>query len=118
MSLSLLSSSPHCHLPPILLQLPYPPIPNPSTPISTPTPLKYLSPLINPNRQLPSTGRHNCIGKSLALSELRYVTALLASKYDISFAPDDNDYGRRVEGDMKDRFTAAPGELRVVFRPR
>jgi len=96
----------------------YPPISIFFIPTSPPTPPKVLSSLINNNRQCYNTGRHACIGKSLALSELRYVTALLASKYDISFAPDDKDYGRRVEGDMRDRFTAAPGELRVVFRPR
>ena len=62
------------------------------------------------------TGRYSCVGRVLALQELRYVTALLASKYDISFPPGED--GRSVEEDTLDQFTSNPGELRVVFRAR
>ncbi len=61
-------------------------------------------------------GRYGCIGKTLALQELRCVTALLASKYDVSFPPGED--GRSVEQDTRDQFTSNPGELRVVFRAR
>ncbi|KAL8670626.1 MAG: hypothetical protein Q9168_004837 [Polycauliona sp. 1 TL-2023] len=61
-------------------------------------------------------GQYNCIGKNIAYSELRLVTALLASKYDIRFAPGED--GTRCVEDMVDQFTAAPGELEVVFTER
>ncbi len=66
------------------------------------------------NKNIP--GRYSCVGKNLALQELRYVTALLASKYDISFPPGED--GRSVEEDTLDQFTSNPGDLRVVFRAR
>ncbi len=62
------------------------------------------------------SGRYGCIGKNLALQELRCVTALLESKYDVSFPPGED--GRSVEQDTRDQFTSNPGELRVVFRGR
>ena len=61
-------------------------------------------------------GRYNCIGKNLAYMELRAVTALLVSKYDVCFAPGED--GSSVEEDTLDQFTANPGELRVVFQAR
>ena len=61
-------------------------------------------------------GHYHCIGKNLAYSELRYVTALLASKYDVSFAPGET--GERVMEDMVDQFTASPGQLELVFSDR
>jgi hypothetical protein len=48
--------------------------------------------------------------------ELRVVTALLASKYDISLGPGEN--GTRLFDDCKDVFVASPGELRLVLKPR
>ena len=63
-----------------------------------------------------SIGRFACVGKGLALAELRFVTALLVSKYDITFAPGED--GIRCWRDMKDQFTAAPGKLELVFIPR
>lgn len=61
-------------------------------------------------------GRYICVGKTLALQELRYVTALLASKYDVMFPPGED--GRSVEEDTLDQFISNPGELRVVFQAR
>lgn len=61
-------------------------------------------------------GRYYCIGKNLAYTEMRFVLALLASKYEIGYAPGED--GRAVEEDAVDQFTAAPGELRLVFRRR
>ena len=63
-----------------------------------------------------SIGRYACVGKNLALAELRFVTALLVSKYDISFAPGED--GTSCWRDMRDQFTAAPGKLELVFTPR
>ena len=50
------------------------------------------------------------------MQEMRCVTALLASKYDVSFPPGED--GRSVEEDTLDQFTANPGELRIIFRAR
>lgn len=61
-------------------------------------------------------GRYSCVGKNLALQELRCVTALLASKYDVTFPPGED--GTSVEADTRDQFTSSPGELRVSFRAR
>ena len=47
---------------------------------------------------------------------MRYVVALLASKYDVTYAPEED--GGAVERDMVDRFTARPGQLRLVFQNR
>jgi cytochrome P450 len=60
-------------------------------------------------------GRYSCIGKNLALAEIRFVTALLISKYHVSLAPGED--GVRVWKDMKDQFTAVPGKLELVFSP-
>ena len=63
-----------------------------------------------------SQGRYSCVGKNLALTELRFVTALLVGRYHTEFAPGED--GSKVEGRMKDQFTAAPGCLNLIFRPR
>ncbi|KAF2260598.1 putative benzoate 4-monooxygenase cytochrome P450 [Lojkania enalia] len=60
-------------------------------------------------------GRYSCIGKNLALAEIRFVTALLVSKYHITLAPGED--GISVWKDMKDQFTAVPGKLELVFTP-
>jgi cytochrome P450 len=61
-------------------------------------------------------GRYTCLGKGLALSELRIVTALLISKYRIGFVQGDD--GAAVQEDLRDSFTACPGSLRLNFAPR
>ncbi|MCJ1385516.1 hypothetical protein MMC17_008639 [Xylographa soralifera] len=58
-------------------------------------------------------GRYSCAGKQLALSELRVVIALLASRYEVRLAPDDD--GTKVLGEMTDRFTVLPGPLKLAF---
>lgn len=65
---------------------------------------------------LTCTGRYNCVGKNLAYAEMRIVVALLASKYDFSFAPGED--GSAVEADMVDQFTGNPGQLKLVFQKR
>lgn len=63
-----------------------------------------------------TAGRYGCVGKNLALSELRFVTALLVKKYAIGFAPSEN--GACVTRDLRDQFTAAPGKLNLSFELR
>ena len=62
-------------------------------------------------------GRFGCVGKNLALMELRAVTAALVKKYDIVFAPGSVG-GRSVLTEMKDQFTMTPGRLELVFNLR
>lgn len=51
------------------------------------------------------------------MAQLRLVVAQLLSKYDISFAPGENN-GEAVERDMKDQTTANPGKLVLIFSKR
>ena len=60
-------------------------------------------------------GRYACVGKNLALAEIRFVAALLLSKYQITLAPGED--GITVWKSMKDQFTAVPGKLDLVFIP-
>ena len=50
------------------------------------------------------------------MGELRFVTALLVTKYDIRFAPGET--GLRIGRDLKDQFTASPGQLNLSFTKR
>ena len=59
-------------------------------------------------------GRYACVGKNLALEEMRFVIALLVSKYYISLAPGED--GVAVLRDTTDEFTAAPGNLYLSFK--
>ncbi len=63
-----------------------------------------------------TTGQYYCIGKNLAMTELRSVIAMLVSKYDVAFAPGED--GTNAVRDMKDHFTATPGKLELVFKER
>jgi cytochrome P450 len=59
------------------------------------------------------SGAHSCLGKQLALIELRFVTARLVTQYDLRFADVEN--SRETISNIKDCFTALPGPLRLVF---
>lgn len=61
-------------------------------------------------------GRYSCVGKGLALAELRYITCLLLRNYTVKFAL--GQVVSRVEQDMKDQFTSAPGKLKLIFIAR
>ncbi|KAI0014481.1 cytochrome P450 [Xylariaceae sp. FL0662B] len=63
-----------------------------------------------------SQGRFNCVGRSLAMSEMRFVIALLVKKFEVGFWGDDR--GERLFGDLRDQFTAAPGRLDLRFQVR
>lgn len=62
------------------------------------------------------TGNHTCLGRNLALMEVRLATALIVSKYDIVLAPGDD--GTNVERHMEDLFVATPGPLNIRFREK
>ncbi|KAJ8129220.1 hypothetical protein O1611_g4409 [Lasiodiplodia mahajangana] len=63
-----------------------------------------------------SQGKFGCVGKSLAMSEMRIVIALLVKKFKISFTDDDK--GRSLFTGLRDRFTFAPGDLQLRFSIR
>lgn len=63
-----------------------------------------------------SQGRFNCVGKNLAMSEMRFVIALLVKKFEVGLWADDK--GERLFGDLRDQFTAAPGRLDLRFQVR
>lgn len=63
-----------------------------------------------------SQGRFNCVGKTLAMREMRHVIAILVQKFIVSMSA--NEEGKRIFEDMRDQFTAAPGSLHLNFRAR
>jgi len=63
-----------------------------------------------------SQGRFGCIGKGLAMKTMTYLIKQLVLKYDIEFAPGES--GMKLWTGMKDDFTAAPGNLKLVFKVR
>ena len=63
-----------------------------------------------------SNGRYSCVGRQLGLTELRLVMSALMGKYEIAFWEGDD--GSGVVRNMKDNFTSAPGELKLVFVER
>jgi len=60
-----------------------------------------------------SVGPWSCVGKQLALIELRSVIALLVSEMDVTFAPGED--GSRLIKDSKDYFTITLSDLKLVF---
>lgn len=63
-----------------------------------------------------SAGFANCVGKTLALAELRMVVALLVQRFDMSFAEGYDP--RRWESEIQDLFGSKLGELPVVLKLR
>ena len=60
-----------------------------------------------------STGPFGCIGKSLAMTELRTTTAKIVMKYDFRLAEGED--GSRLMLDTRDHFTVDPGSLDIQF---
>ena len=54
-------------------------------------------------------GSYNCIGKNVAMMELRTLTAKILLEYDVSFAPGED--GSRLENDSKDHGNVQAGQL-------
>ncbi|KAL4861311.1 hypothetical protein BDV12DRAFT_208149 [Aspergillus spectabilis] len=63
-----------------------------------------------------SAGEFNCIGRPLALMNLRTTVARLIMEFDVKFAPGED--GSRFLGDAKDNFVLYLGELDLVFTRR
>ncbi|KAI0543533.1 cytochrome P450 [Xylaria curta] len=63
-----------------------------------------------------STGRYSCVGKTLAMIELRFVISKLVKRFRVDFS--DVDRGNRLFAELRDQFTAAPGRLELRFHPR
>jgi cytochrome P450 len=62
------------------------------------------------------SGAYACIGKQLALTELRLTIADLVMRFDISLAPGET--GKALMEESKDWFTWGVAELRLVFGRR
>ncbi|KAL4755915.1 cytochrome P450 [Aspergillus foveolatus] len=61
-------------------------------------------------------GRRVCVGKNLAITQVRLVAAILLLRYRVGFAPGET--GDAFERDLRDQLTAQPGRCRVVFERR
>ena len=60
------------------------------------------------------TGRFGCIGKQLALMEIRTVVSSLIVRFDVSLAPGED--GTELLERTKDTFTLRIGDLNIVFQ--
>ncbi|RFU23740.1 hypothetical protein B7463_g12599, partial [Scytalidium lignicola] len=60
-----------------------------------------------------SLGQQSCVGKQLALLELRTIVSMLVAKFSINFAPGHD--GSEVTEDLTDHFAFTPGKLKLVF---
>lgn len=74
-------------------------------------------PCLEPFHQFDNqTGVYGCVGKQLALMELRAVTAQLITNFDVSFAPGET--GRELMEETKDVFTLHLAPLNLLFTAR
>jgi tryprostatin B 6-hydroxylase len=65
---------------------------------------------------LSKIGPYSCIGKPLALLNIRSTIAKLIMTFDVALA--DGEDGMSFERDTKTQFTAAPGDLYIQFTKR
>ena len=63
-----------------------------------------------------SLGDHGCIGKSVALMELRSVLSRVALRFDLAFA--EGETGERFDREAKDHFVLELPDLKLIFRER
>ncbi|CAK1360646.1 Tryprostatin B 6-hydroxylase [Cercospora beticola] len=63
-----------------------------------------------------ATGRYSCVGRQLALNEIRMTTASIIQKYAVALAPGED--GEAVISEMKDQMAVFPGPLRLAFSRR
>ena len=71
------------------------------------------------SNQLRHTGPYSCIGRSLALMNIRTTIARLVMGFDIKFAPaEEVDQGKRFEKETKDHFTMGLAKLEICFVKR
>ncbi|KAI1085486.1 cytochrome P450 [Whalleya microplaca] len=62
------------------------------------------------------TGRHICPGKQLGLMEVRMVTVMIISNFEVAISPTEKRKSRVVD-EFRDGFTGTPGTLELVFTP-
>ena len=62
------------------------------------------------------TGAHNCVGKQLAMWEMKSVLARLSMAFDIALAPGED--SRRFHSKALDTWTLTLPALMLEFRPR
>jgi tryprostatin B 6-hydroxylase len=73
--------------------------------------------VLNKNAFFPfSIGKYSCIGKQLALAELRTVITKMVLEFDVAFAP--NEDGTKLLTESQDNFTMSNAELRLVWTER
>ncbi len=63
-----------------------------------------------------SIGSYSCIGRVLALMELRSVLSRIALNFDLAFAPGED--GEVFDKDVIDKFVLGVRDLQVVFTKR
>jgi len=63
-----------------------------------------------------STGPYGCIGKNLALLEVRLLTAEIIRRFDVALAPGED--GSKLLMGSKDHFTMGLGGCEMIFTPR
>lgn len=63
-----------------------------------------------------SQGAYGCIGKPLALLEIRTLITKLIMAYDLGFAPGED--GSKLQNETRDHFTLGLADLHLVFTPR
>lgn len=61
------------------------------------------------------SGPYSCIGKNIALTELRTLTTRLLTEYNVSLAPGED--GSRLLHESRDHFTISLAPLDLVFTP-
>lgn len=82
--------------------------------ISSTTPNSDIT--LNRTAYIPfSYGPMNCVGRPLALMELRLIIALVVLKFDMRFV---GDTAERWEGELKDYFVTVKGALDVEIKMR
>ncbi|KAI1109696.1 cytochrome P450 [Nemania sp. NC0429] len=63
-----------------------------------------------------SMGKFSCVGKTLAMIEMRFVLAMLVKHFEISFV--EGEEGDSLFKGLRDLFTFKPGDLNLRFRMR
>ena len=72
---------------------------------------------MNKNAFFPfSIGKFSCIGKQLALNELRTVISKLVLEFDVAFAPGEDGY--KLLNKSMDVFTMSNAELKLTWTER
>ena len=63
-----------------------------------------------------SSGPFGCIGKNLALMEIRTLTSRMIMKFDVAFAPGED--GKRLLMETTEHFTLGLGPMDLIFTSR